>query len=227
MSDENSNISKEEEKNDSQKILNKKRNPTFSLEDIINIYCCTHKIKDNEIMEKIKTIHYEKPSESIETNYDRDNGDTFPLSKHLKPVHLKNGIKLDEEKNEEKKEESEEQNKDEILNCFVCGWEFLKGMSFQEKNTHINLCIEGKGEQNKKELISTYAEIENLQKNNQEGDNNNVNEKQNNEVKEVNENRKNEKQKEEDGDNNDGDESENKIKKNKRYFIDDNDDLML
>ena len=157
MSDENSNISKEEEKNDSQKILNKKRNPTFSLEDIINIYCCTHKIKDNEIMEKIKTIHYEKPSESIETNYDRDNGDTFPLSKHLKPVHLKNGIKLDEEKNEEKKEESEEQNKDEILNCFVCGWEFLKGMSFQEKNTHINLCIEGKGEQNKKELISTYA----------------------------------------------------------------------
>ena len=111
-------------------------------------------------MEKIKTIHYEKPSESIETNYDRDNGDTFPLSKHLKPVHLKNGIKLDEEKKEEKKEESEEQNKDEILNCFVCGWEFLKGMSFQEKNTHINLCIEGKGEQNKKELISTYAEIE-------------------------------------------------------------------
>ena len=222
-----------EEEIKQKKVLHIKRRPEYSLQDILNIYCCTHKIKDNEIQEKIKTIHYLKPSENIETNYDKDKGDVFPLSHHIMPAHSKKIIDEDEDKEEEFKEKEEQKNEeiaesknDEISNCFLCGWEFLKGMSFQEKNTHINLCIEGKGEQNKKELISTYAEIENLQKNNQEGDNN-VNEKQNNEVKEVNENKKNEKQKEEDGDNNDGDKIENKIKKNKRNFIDDNDDLML
>ena len=219
MSDENSNSSKEDEKSDSQKILNKKRCPTYSLEDIINIYCCKHKIKDNEIMDKIKTIHYEKPSESIKTDYNKDNGDPFPLSRHLKPGHMKNN----EENEEEKKEENEEQNKNELLKCFICNWEFMKGMSFQEKNTHINLCIEGKGEENKKELISTYKEIENLQKNNGEEDNNNK-EKQNDNIKEEKEEKKSEKENEED---NVEEDKKNDIKKKEKNFVDDNDDLML
>ncbi len=53
-------------------------------------------------------------------------------------------------------------------------------MSFEEKNRHINFCIEGKGEENKNELISTYKELENL-RNNENRENNNDNEEVNNE----------------------------------------------
>ena len=53
-------------------------------------------------------------------------------------------------------------------------------MSIEEKNRHINFCIEGKGEENKKELISTYKELENL-RNNENRENNNDNEEVNNE----------------------------------------------
>ena len=87
-----------EEKMPEKKILNKKRLPTYNLEDIINIYCCQHKIQDNEIMDKIKTIHYENPAEKIEINYDKDKGDKFPLSSHIKPIHLQKELELDEEK---------------------------------------------------------------------------------------------------------------------------------
>ena len=146
-------------KNKEYKFLNKIRKPDFSLQDIINIYCCRKKIKDKEIKEKIKTINYEKPSDSIKINYHKDKG-IFPLSHHLKPEHLKNEINQDDIKNVE----IEETNKDEITSCFLCGWEFLKGMSTEEKNIHINFCAEGKGEENKKELISTYKEIDNLKK---------------------------------------------------------------
>ena len=208
-----------EEKNKDHKYLNKKRKPNYSLQDIINIYCCTHKIKDEEIQEKIKTINYEKPSESIKINYDKDKGDIFPLSHHLKPGHLKNGI-----------------NKDEATSCLICGWEFLKGMSIQEKNTHINFCAEGKGEENKKELISTYKEIDNLKKQNDEKANNN-NENNRDIVKEENNDKnykdknKNEdkdkyKDKDENKDDKDNEDREEKKRKNK-YFDDNNDDLML
>ena len=198
----NNSNEKKEEKSHSKKLLKKKRNPTYSLEDIINIYCCTHKIQDNEIMEKIKTIHYENPSHNIETNYNKDNGDRFPLSNHIKPAHLKKEIELLREHNaqlkiqleeqglqlgkKEKEEEKEEQNQDCELNCWMCGWEFLKGMSIQEKNTHINLCLEGKGEENKKELISTYTEIENLQRLNEENSNVNNDENNNNNENHIN-----------------------------------------
>ena len=222
----NSNENKDE-KSPSKKVLMKKRHPTYSLEDIINIYCCRHKIPDNEIMGKIKTIHYEKPSELIEINYDRDNGDKFPLSNHIKPAHLKKEIELEEAK-EEKKEEKE-QSQDDILNCFICGWQFLKNMSIQEKNTHINLCAEGKGEQNKKELISTYTEIENLQKQNVENENNNNRDE--NHINDRNEElEKNGESKNEEDDSEDEKEEEvNSNKNNKKRIVYDNndDDLML
>jgi hypothetical protein len=224
----NNSNSEKDEKSPSKKLLKKKRNPTYSLEDIINIYCCRHKIQDNEIMGKIKTIHYEKPSEFIEINYDKDKGDKFPLSNHIKPAHLKKEIEL-EEAREEKKEEKA-QSQDDISSCFLCGWEFLKGMSIQEKNTHINLCAEGNGEQNKKELISTYTEIENLQKLNEPIENNNNN-KDENRIKDKNEElEKNDESKNDEDDSEDEKEEEvNSNKNNKKRIVYDNndDDLML
>ena len=222
-----------EEEIKEKKVLHIKRRPEYSLEDIINIYCCTHKIKDNEIQEKIKTIHYIKPSENIETNYDKDKGDVFPLSHHILPVHSKKIIDDDEDKEEELKEKEEKNNEeiadsknDEISNCFLCGWEFLKGMSLQEKNTHINLCAEGKGEENKKELISTYNEIENLQKQNGREENNN------NHVNEPNiEQNENEEKSDKNQDNEEENEKENEEDKKKAIennYVEGNDeDLML
>ena len=223
----NNSNSEKDEKSPSKKLLKKKRNPTYSLEDIINIYCCQHKIQDNEIMGKIKTIHYEKPSEFIEINYDKDKGDKFPLSNHIKPAHLKKEIELEEAKEEKKEEKA--QSQDDISSCFLCGWEFLKGMSIQEKNTHINLCAEGNGEQNKKELISTYAEIENLQKLNEPIENNNN--KDENRIKDKNEElEKNDESKNDEDDSEDEKEEEvNSNKNNKKRIVYDNndDDLML
>ena len=224
----NNSNSEKDEKSPSKKLLKKKRNPTYSLEDIINIYCCQHKIQDNEIMGKIKTIHYEKPSEFIEINYDKDKGDKFPLSNHIKPAHLKKEIELEEAKEEKKEEKA--QSQDDISSCFLCGWEFLKGMSIQEKNTHINLCAEGNGEQNKKELISTYTEIENLQKLNEPIENNNNN-KDEIRIKDKNEeSEKNDQSKNDEDDSEDEKEEEvNSNKNNKKRIVYDNndDDLML
>ena len=169
----NSDEEKSKDQNQRHKLLSKKTKSKYSLEDILNLYCCRHNIKDNEIQDKIKTIYYEKPGDSTLIDYNRDNGDQFPLSHHIQPAHLKRNKQENEIKEEIKEESNEEINGEEITKCILCNWEFLKGMSLHEKNTHINLCMEGKGEENKKELISTYEEIENLRKQNQEGQNNN------------------------------------------------------
>ena len=177
--------------NGNQHLLSQKRKPQFSLEEILNIYCKQHNIEDNEIAEKIKTIYYHNPSQNILINYNKANGDKFPLSRHIIQRKYEE-INLEEEKekekiediksnNEHKDEEERKEKNDEILiECFICGWKFLKELSFEEKNRHINLCIEGKGEENKNELISTYKELENL-KNNPEDDNNQNNNRNRNE----------------------------------------------
>jgi len=218
------------ENNNEKKVLQKKRKSNYSLEDAINIYCCTHKIKDDEIKDKIKTIIYEKPSESIKINYDKDKNKEFPLSHHLKPVHLKNEINLDEDKDEEreervenKKEENDPQIIDEIYSCFNCGWQFLKGMSVQEKNTHINLCFEGKGEDNKKELISTYTELENLQKNNGQR----VNPENNNIIQNNDQNDSDDSSNENNNEEDEKDCEEDKGGSKEKRYRDENDDLML
>ena len=169
--------------NNNQKFLNHKRKPQFSLEEILNIYCKQHDIEDNEISEKIKTIYYNNPEQNILIDYNKEKGDKFPLSRHIhkkekeKIINFEEDEKekeiVNEQKNEEKEKEKEEEE-DTLFECFICGWKFLKEMSFEEKKGHINLCIEGKGEKNKKEIISTYKELENL-RNNEERQNNNDN----------------------------------------------------
>lgn len=194
------------DKNDSnknQKLLNHKRKSKFTLEEIINIYCRQHNIEDNEIPEKIKTIYYRNPEQNILIDYNKDNGDEFPLSKHIYNKKEK-VINLEEDKKEEKDNEklnenevnkdkdSKEKKGEDLLQCFICGWDFLKEMSFEEKSRHINLCLEGKGEENKKEIISTYKEIQNLRNGEEEQENNNeipeINDQENNEENDNNNN---------------------------------------
>ena len=230
----NNNINNnEQEEIHGKKILHKKRKPEYSLEDILNIYCCTHKINDNEIQEKILKINYEKPSENLEINYDKEKGDVFPLSHHIMPMHSKKELKVidDEEEEKDEKEEKVQMNKeqvaepkkDEISNCFLCGWEFLEGMSLQEKNTHMNLCAEGKGEENKKELISTYNAIENLQNQNDERENNEHPNVQNNEQNENEDKSDEDKNEEEDKED---DEEDKESHKENKYFDGNDDDLI-
>ncbi len=188
-----------DDSNSNKKLLKQKRNPPLSLEEIVNIYCKQHNIEDNEISEKIRTIYYHNPEQNILIDYNKDRGDEFPLSRHLQIRPRKEEINYEEEENDDEdekekekinikeiiKDKNEEQkidnsNEEKLLECFICGWIFLKEMSIEEKNRHINFCIEGKGEENKKELISTYKELENL-RNNENRENNNDNEEVNNE----------------------------------------------
>ena len=222
---------KDEENNES-KLLSKKRKQKFTLEDIINVYCCRHKIADNEIQEKIKTIYYEKPDENVLINYNKDKGDFFPLSHHIQPSHIKKDNHTEEEykdDNEEKKAENEEQSGDEISKCFICDWVFLKGMSLHEKNTHINLCAEGKGEENKKELISTYKEIENLKNQNQSENNNNkdAKQKENNEDKDKENEEKKRDEVNSNSNNNNDIKNEDEREGEEDEYDDENDDLLL
>lgn len=192
--DNNENNENNDSNNNNKNLLKKKRKAQFSLEEIINIYCKQHNIKDNEITEKIKTIYYHNPEQNILINYNKENGDKFPLSHHIhknKKQILFNEDDIDEKEekqNEKDKDKNKDNNQEEGIikekdeekkeeKCFICGWTFLKELSFEEINRHINLCLEGKGEENKKELISTYKELENLAKNqNQEQNNENNNE---------------------------------------------------
>ena len=93
-------------------------------------------------------------------------------------------MKIIQEKKQ--KEEKEEIKGDDLEECLICGWKFFKELSFKEKNSHINACIEGNGEKNKKELISTYREVELLRmneeaQNNDDNNNNNDNDERNGE----------------------------------------------
>ena len=199
--------------NNDKKLLNNKRKPKFSLEEIINIYCKQHNIEDNEIQEKIKTIYYYNPEQNILIDYDKDKGDKFPLSKHIHKNPIIDELNLEEEEPKEKKEDKkleinkkinkeknnilEEKQKedikgDDLEECLICGWKFFKELTFEEKNGHINACIEGNGEKNKKELISTYKELEIFRESEENQNNNNDKDERND---------KNEEKKE--GDNND------------------------
>ena len=41
--------------------------------------------------------------------------------------------------------------------CIICSWVFPKLMTEREKNNHINLCLEGKGEEHKKEYTASLS----------------------------------------------------------------------
>jgi len=180
---EEKNDEEKEEKKDENKFLNKKKKPRFSLEEILTIYCKQHNIEDNEITQKIHSIYHYNPEKNIKIIYNKENGDKFPLSHHIlsNQEDVKSEISNDEgkeQKNSEEKKVEEDNNGDNLATCFLCGWNFLKGMTFEEKNHHINLCIEGKGEENKKEIISTYKEIENIANTDKNQEDNSVNDEE-------------------------------------------------
>ena len=42
-------------------------------------------------------------------------------------------------------------NKDDVLRkCMICSWEFPNEMTVKEKNTHVNYCVDGRGEEHRK-----------------------------------------------------------------------------
>ena len=41
-------------------------------------------------------------------------------------------------------------NNDELRKCMICSWEFPDDMTVKEKNTHVNYCVDGRGEEHKK-----------------------------------------------------------------------------
>ena len=153
---------------------------------------------------KIKKVEL-NPEKNILINYNKDNGDKFPLSCHIKRNQKEDDFNLEDEnpkereddikenndyenerKEEEIKEINEKNENESLLDCVICGWKFLREMSFEEKNRHINLCIEGKGEENKKELISTYKELENFKNaDHAENNQNNNNEERNNNQEDI------------------------------------------
>ena len=153
-------------KND-KKQLQKKRKANFTLVEMIKIYSKQHNIKDDEITEKIKSIHYKNFIDNTTIDYEKDNGDKFPIpvyklnKKQEKNFSINNNKVINEKNDENEKSLSDEENK-KLLECFICQWKFLKKMSIQEKNQHINCCLEGKGEENIKQLTDTYNEIENI-----------------------------------------------------------------
>ena len=153
-------------KND-KKFLQNKRKVEFTLEEMIKIYSKQHNIKDDEITEKIKSIHYKNFVDNTTIDYEKENGDKFPISinslnkKREKYFAIKNYNEINDKNDENEKSLNDEENK-KLVECFICQWKFLKQMSIQEKNQHINCCLEGKGEENIKQLIDTYNEIKNF-----------------------------------------------------------------
>ena len=162
-------------KNDKKQLL-KKRKVNFTLEEMLKIYSKQHNIKDDEIIDKIKSIHYKNFIDNIKIDYEKDNGDKFPIHVNASNEEQEknfsiNNNEIDEKNIENEKSLSDEENK-KLMECFVCQWKFLKKMSIQEKIQHINCCLEGKGEENIKQFIDTYKEIENfIYKENNDNDN--------------------------------------------------------
>lgn len=164
------------EEKEREKLIGKRRKAKLSIEELLDIYCKQNGIKDNEITEKINSIYYDNPENHLKIDYNKNKGQKFPLPNYLasKKLNYRRNIEYREQDREIKdhiiEKESKEENKDEEHNeekadndldkCIICQWKFLPEMSLEEKSNHIDLCLQGKGEENKKGIISTYNEIE-------------------------------------------------------------------
>lgn len=183
-----SQISPSSEQNSRPKLLllRKKQKPKQSIEDVLEIYCKISKIKTNEITQKITSLYYLNVDEGVMIDYNKANGDQFPLKDYIESKKKNEQFKIDKfqikakdekvkEKNKKDKEEEEEKSKkgeeEELIGeCFLCGWIFLKEMTLTERNKHIEMCLSGKGEENKKEFIDTYNYLEKIKNNEKEMD---------------------------------------------------------
>ena len=60
--------------------------------------------------------------------------------------------------NKDKTKSKRQQRKDEKdlkKMCFVCRWVYPKDISIKDINVHLNLCLEGKGEEHKTKYYQT------------------------------------------------------------------------
>lgn len=51
-------------------------------------------------------------------------------------------------------------NNIENSNCFVCNWNFPPEMTVQERETHINLCLDGNGEKHREDYMKSREIVE-------------------------------------------------------------------
>lgn len=190
-------------KSKSKILLRHRRKPKLSIEEILEIYCKKNHIKDEEITQKITSIHYEDPESNLIIDYKKERGQKFPLPGYLASKNknlfggnnnysenefqykIQNEIENVNNQNEKKNEQPKFYEENDLFNddnygeriifddeehkkddkniqkyCFICEWVFLPEMTVQERNTHINMCMMGKGEENKRETIETYNQLE-------------------------------------------------------------------
>ena len=57
----------------------------------------------------------------------------------------------------ERKLDNYEDDNNHLTMCMICSWEFPLQMDEREKNIHVNMCLEGNGEQNKKEFLESLT----------------------------------------------------------------------
>lgn len=62
----------------------------------------------------------------------------------------KSAVDNDVEMSDVSLSKNSKKDKEELNKCIVCLWEFPIDMTVKEKNTHINYCVDGRGEEHRK-----------------------------------------------------------------------------
>ncbi len=95
------------------------------------------------------------------------NNNSFNFNKQKKKTQNEKCVNLISEfcnvnrhfKSKNKKSNKNDIEDDSNLYCILCSWRYPNEMDFKDKNEHINLCMDGKGEQHKKAWASSQRLI--------------------------------------------------------------------